>query len=108
MTRNKEERTGTSFFFDEFVDENRNSKRVNSLGGDEKVVVIVNDEAEKDESRHAGNDGEKSLDLWGLPPHPCRDCVDRLSPTPHDDPFFSFSFHQVKGYIYLCIYLLLF
>lgn len=83
MIRNKEERTGTSFFFDEFVDENRNSKRVNSLGGDEKVVVIVNDEAEKDESRHAGNDGEKSLHLWGLSPHPCRDGVDRRSLRSH-------------------------
>lgn len=83
--------TGTSFFFDELVDENRDSNRMNSLGGDEKIVVVVNDDAEKDESRHAGHDGDKSLRLWWLPPHPCDDCVDRFFPTPHD-PFFLFRF----------------
>jgi len=76
-------RTSTCPLLHELVDEDGNSEGVDSLGSDEEVVVIVDDEAKEDEGRHAGNDGEKSLHLWGLSPHPCRDGVDRRSLRSH-------------------------
>lgn len=84
MSENRRLPTGTCFLLHEFINENGNSERVNSFSGDEEVIVIVNDESEKDESGHTGNDGEKSLDLWGLSPDPCSDGVDRRSLRPHD------------------------
>jgi len=62
--------TSTSLLLRELIDEDGNSEGVDGLGSNKEIVVIVDDEAEEDESRHAGNDGEKSLHLWGLPPHP--------------------------------------
>lgn len=62
--------TSTSLLLHELIDEDGNSEGVDSLGSNKEIVVIVDDEAEEDESRHAGNDGEKSLHLWGLSPHP--------------------------------------
>ena len=75
--------TSTCLLLHELIDEDGNSEGVDGLGSDEEVVMIVDDEAKEHESRHAGNDGEKSLHLWGLSPHPCRDGVDRRSLRSH-------------------------
>ncbi|CAH2061633.1 unnamed protein product [Thlaspi arvense] len=59
------------------TDKNSDSNGMNSFGGNEEVVVIVNDESEENKSRHARYDREESLHLWWLPLHPCRHRLDR-------------------------------
>jgi len=55
--RSGRKRTGAGLLLGELVDEDAYAERVRSLGGDEEVVVVVDDEADKDERGHAGDDG---------------------------------------------------
>ena len=70
--------TGAGLLFGELVNENGDANGVDSLGGDEEVVVIFDDQAEKNESGHGGDHRQKSLHLRRLPAHPRRHRVDRL------------------------------
>lgn len=82
--------TSTSFLLHELVDEDGDSDGVDSLGGDEKVVVIVHDDSKQHERRHASDDGEESLHLWRLSPDPYGYGLDRPLCWPHR-VFFLFS-----------------
>ncbi|THU60175.1 hypothetical protein C4D60_Mb07t09860 [Musa balbisiana] len=79
--------TGAGPLLGELIDEDRDSKGVDGLCSDEEVVVVVNDEAEEDEGRHARDHAEERLHLGRLPPHPCCHGVDRLLCSPHRDAF---------------------
>lgn len=58
--------------------------------------MIVNDESEDNKSGHAGNDGQKSLDLWWLSPDPCGDGVDRSFLRSHGEKGFLLSARKHK------------
>jgi len=68
--RNRGGRTGAGLLLGELVDEHGDPERVRGLGGDEEVVVVVDDEADEDERGHPRDDGEEGLDLGRLAPHP--------------------------------------
>ena len=77
-------RTGAGLLLGELVDEHGDPERVRGLGGDEEVVVVVDDEADEDERGHPGDDGEEGLDLGRLAPHPGHDRGQRPPRgTPH-------------------------
>jgi len=76
-------RTGAGLLLGELVDEDAYAERVRSLGGDEEVVVVVDDEADEDERGHAGDDGQEGLHLGRLPPHPRRHHAERPLRPPH-------------------------
>jgi hypothetical protein len=63
-------RTGAGLLLGELVDEHGDPERVRGLGGDEEVVVVVDDEADEDERGHPRDDGEEGLDLGRLATHP--------------------------------------
>jgi hypothetical protein len=77
-------RTGAGLLLGELVDEHGDPERVRGLGGDEEVVVVVDDEADEDERGHPRDDGEEGLDLGRLAPHPGHHHGDRPPRrTPH-------------------------
>ena len=68
--RSGRKRTGAGLLLGELVDEHGDPECVRGLGGDEEVVVVVDDEADEDERGHPRDDGEEGLDLGRLAPHP--------------------------------------
>jgi hypothetical protein len=81
--RKQEKRTGAGPLLGELVDEDADAERVRGLGGDEEVVVVVDDEADEDERGHAGDHGEKGFHLGRLPPHPGHHHAKRSLRPPH-------------------------
>jgi hypothetical protein len=81
--RSRRKRTGTCLLLCELVDEDAYAERVRSLGSDEEVVMVVDDEADDDERGHAGDNGQESLHLGRLPPHPRRHHAERPLRPPH-------------------------
>ena len=76
-------RTGAGLLLGELVDKDADAERVRGLGGDEEVVVVVDDEADEDERGHAGDHGQEGLHLGRLPPHPRRHRAERPLRPPH-------------------------
>lgn len=75
--------TGAGLLLGELVDEDSEAERVGGLGGDEEVVVVVDDEPDEDERGHAGDDGQEGLHLGRLPPHPRHHRAERPLRPPH-------------------------
>lgn len=81
--------TSTSLLLRELVNKDSDADGVDGLGGNEEVVMVVDDEPEQHEGGHAGDDGEEGLHLGGLPPDPCGQDVDRIPVGSHPDRLFS-------------------
>lgn len=79
--------TSTSPLLHELVDEHGDSDGVDGLGGDEEVVVVVNDNPEQNQRRHARDHGQEGLHLGRLSPYPCGHGVDRIPLRPHEGFF---------------------
>lgn len=75
--------TSTSLLFGELIDEDRDSDRMDSLGGDEEVVVVMYNDSEKNQCRHPRYHRQKSLHLRRLSSHPHRHRMDRPLLCPH-------------------------
>jgi hypothetical protein len=53
--------TGAGLLLSKFVDEDGDADSVRGLGGNEEVVMVVDDEADEDERGHARDHGEEGV-----------------------------------------------
>lgn len=75
--------TGAGFLGGEFINKNRDSESMDSLGGNEEAIVIVNHHTDKDEGGDGADKRQEHLHLGRLPPYPCPDHLDRPFGTLH-------------------------
>ena len=62
--------TSASLLLGKLVDEKGDAEGMDSLGSDEKVVVLMDNDLEEDEHRHCRNHCKKRLYLGRLPANP--------------------------------------
>ena len=93
--------TSACLLLGEFVDKNGDPNGMDSLGSDEKVVVLVYNDPEEDEDRHCRNHTKKRLYLRWLPANPRHHGLNRTLLRLH--LFRSLSLYWLWWYEYCVI-----